>query len=102
MDLSDWIDRHAALTPGRTAIRFPGRDVSYGAMAALVHRLAAAMAASGVRRGTCVAFLGFNSPEMLALLFACARLGAIFVPLSWRLAPAEHRGMLADLSLIHI
>jgi fatty-acyl-CoA synthase len=94
MDLSGWIDRHAALTPGRTAIRFPGRDVSYGAMAALVHRLAAAMAASGVRRGTCVAFLGFNSPEMLALLFACARIGALFMPLNWRLAGPEHRQML--------
>jgi fatty-acyl-CoA synthase len=32
---------------------------------------------SGVKRGDCVAFLGFNSPEMLALLFACARLGAL-------------------------
>ena len=31
MDLSEWIDRHARLTPERTAIRFPGRDVSYAA-----------------------------------------------------------------------
>jgi len=95
MDLSDWIDRHAALTPERTAIRFPGRDVSYGAMAALVHRLAAAMAASGLQRGGCAAYLGVNSPEMLALLFACARLGALFMPLNWRLAGPEHRQMLA-------
>ena len=33
---------------------------------------------------------------MLATLFACARLGAMFVPLNWRLAPPEHRAMLAD------
>ena len=94
MDLSGWIDRHAALTPERTAIRFPGRDLSYGAMAEAVQRLAAAMAASGLKRGGCAAYLGVNSPEMLVLLFACARLGALFMPLNWRLAGPEHRQML--------
>jgi len=94
MDLSEWIDRHAALTPERTAIRFPGRDVSYGALSELVQGLAACMAAAGVKRGACAAYLGVNSPEMLALLFACARLGALFMPLNWRLAGPEHRQML--------
>ena len=94
MDLSEWIDRNARLTPGRSAIRFAGRDVSYGALAQLVQRLASAMAASGLQRGACVAYLGLNSPEMLALLFACARLGLLFMPLNWRLAGPEHRQML--------
>jgi fatty-acyl-CoA synthase len=52
------------------------------------------MAASGLTRGNCVAYLGVNSPEMLALLFACARLGLLFMPLNWRLAGPEHRLML--------
>ena len=94
MDLSEWIDRHARLTPERTAIRFPGRDVSYGAFAGQVRSLASAMAASGLKRRDCAAYLGVNSPEMLALLFACARLGALFMPLNWRLAGPEHRQML--------
>jgi fatty-acyl-CoA synthase len=96
MDLSVWIERHAGLTPDKVAVRFPGRDLSYAALAALVRRQAAALAASGVRRGGCVAYLGYNSPDMLALLFACARLGALFMPLNWRLAGPEHRLMLAD------
>ena len=33
---------------------------------------------------------------MLVLLFALARLGAILVPLNWRLTAAEHRAILAD------
>jgi fatty-acyl-CoA synthase len=33
---------------------------------------------------------------MLALLFSCARLGAMFMPLNWRLAAPEHRQMLQD------
>jgi fatty-acyl-CoA synthase len=47
-------------------------------------------------RGDCAAYLGFNSPEMLALLFACAKLGALFMPLNWRLAAPEHKQMLLD------
>ena len=96
MSIADWIERNAALTPDKTAIRFPGRDVSCAALAALVERLASALAASGIKRGGCVAYLGLNSPEMLALLFASARLGAMFMPLNWRLAGPEHRQMLED------
>ena len=96
MSVADWIERNAALTPNKTAIRFPGRDVSCAALATLVERLASALAASGVKRGSCVAYLGLNSPEMLALLFASARLGAMFMPLNWRLAGPEHMQMLED------
>ena len=51
-------------------------------------RLAAALAGGlGIRPGDRVAYLGYNSPVVLELLFACARLGAVLVPLNWRLAP---------------
>jgi len=96
MSLDDWIEGHAQRTPERIAIRFPGRDISYAQLAANVRRLAAALARAGTGRGGCVAWLGYNSPEMLALLFAAARLGAMFMPLNWRLAAPEHRQMLAD------
>ena len=66
MNVSDWIDRHAGLTPDKTAIRFCERDMSYAELAELVDRLAAALVASGIKRGNCVAYLGCNSPEMLA------------------------------------
>ncbi len=92
----DWIGRHAAATPDKTAIRYGGRDLSYRDFAELIERTAGALAAAGVRRGGCAAFLGCNSPEMLALFFACARLGALFMPLNWRLAGPEHKQMLDD------
>ncbi|MCB1892647.1 MAG: o-succinylbenzoate--CoA ligase [Rhodocyclaceae bacterium] len=96
MNLAEWIDHNAGLAPDKAAIRFPGREVSYAGLAALVDSFAAALAGSGVKRGSCAAYLGYNSPEMLALLFACARLGALFMPLNWRLAAPEHRQMLED------
>jgi len=37
-----------------------------------------------------VAHLGLNSPDLLALFFACARVGAMIVPFNWRLTPPEH------------
>jgi fatty-acyl-CoA synthase len=49
-----------------------------------------------VRKGDRVAWLGYNCPEMLVLLFALARLGAILVPLNWRLTATEHRAILED------
>ena len=94
MNLAEWIDHNAGLTPDKAAIRFPGRDFSYAVLAALIDRFAAALTSGGVKRGACVAYLGYNSPEMLALLFACARIGTLFMPLNWRLAAPEHRQML--------
>jgi fatty-acyl-CoA synthase len=72
------------------------RDISYRELAQQIERLASALDAAGVGTGSCVAWLGYNSPEMLALLFACARLGALFMPLNWRLAAPEHKQMLVD------
>ena len=92
----DWIGRHAAATPDKTAIRYGDRDLSYKDFAALIQRTAGALAAAGMRRGGCAAYLGCNTPEMLALFFACARLGALFMPLNWRLAAPEHKQMLDD------
>jgi len=96
MDLSDWIERQAAFAPAKAALACAGRRLSYADLAAEVRRTAAALAAAGVARGDRVAHLGYNGIEQIALLFACARIGALFVPLSWRLAPPEHRTMLAD------
>ena len=45
--------------------------------------------AEGVQRGAIVAWLGHNSWDMLATLVACERLGAVLLPLNWRLAAAE-------------
>ena len=96
MDLSAWIERHAAFAPQKTALRFGGEASSYAEFARHIARVAESLAALGVKRRDAVAFLGLNHPDALALLFACARLGAMFMPLNWRLAPAEHARMLAD------
>ena len=88
---------NAAFAPGKVALTCAGRELhATPDLAREIAQTAAALAACGVGRGDRVAYLGYNSAEQLGLLFACARLGALFAPLSWRLAPPEHRAMLAD------
>lgn len=96
MNVSHWIERWADFQPEKTAIRFEGEDISYTAFDARIRAVAAMLDGLGVGRGDRIAFLGLNSPEMLALMFACARLGAMLVPLNWRLAPPEHLFILRD------
>jgi fatty-acyl-CoA synthase len=91
MNLSDWIEKRAETTPDKVAVRFAGAEVGYTALARRIHSAARVLERELlVRRGDRVAHLGYNSPDVLVLLFACARIGAIFTPLNWRLAPPEH------------
>ncbi|HXD41958.1 MAG TPA: AMP-binding protein [Ramlibacter sp.] len=94
MDLSNWIEQQASRAPAKTALRFEGSDIAYAALAGRIGRIASALAAHDVHPGERIAWLGLNSPDMLAALFACARLGATFMPLNWRLAAPEHQAML--------
>jgi indoleacetate---CoA ligase len=96
MNLSQWIDRHAAFTPEQAALAFDGRTITYRELASRIARAAAALRRLGVAPGDRVAWLGLNHPATLVLLFACARLRAMLVPLSWRLAAPELRRMLDD------
>ena len=84
-------------SPEKVALRFEGAEITYAALDERVRRLATLLRAErGIQPGDRVAYLGFNGPLVLELLFACACLGAIFAPLNWRLAPAEHRTILLD------
>jgi fatty-acyl-CoA synthase len=100
MDLSDLIARNADFTPDKIALRFEGRSLSYGAFAERIVAAARALKSQlGVARGDRVAILAANHPDYLVLLYACARLGAMLVPLNWRLAVPEQMFILTDASV---
>ncbi|NSX06485.1 class I adenylate-forming enzyme family protein [Cupriavidus gilardii] len=76
--------------PHRPALHFQGRTIGYAKLWSRIERVAAHLLADwGIARGDRVATLCLNHDLQLALLFACARLGAIFVPLNYRLAVPE-------------
>jgi len=97
VDLCSLIERNTAFSPHKPAIIFEGETLTYGVFEARIAQTARALKAEcGVERGDRVAILSLNHPDYLILLYACARLGAILVPLNWRLAVAEQVFILSD------
>ena len=97
MDLCSLIERNAAFAPDKAAVHFEGETLSYAAFNGRIEQTARALKSElGIGRGDRVAILSLNRPDYLVLLYACARLGAMLVPLNWRLAVAEQLFILCD------
>jgi fatty-acyl-CoA synthase len=91
-----WLRDRSRTTPARVAIDYEGRLVTYAELEESACAFAAAFADAGLRRGDRVATLTGNSPDHVAVLFACAKAGLMLLPLSWRLSPVELRYQLDD------
>ncbi|TDE56306.1 long-chain-fatty-acid--CoA ligase [Nonomuraea mesophila] len=87
--LGGWPARRARMTPDRTAFVFAGRPVTYAEVHERTTRLASRLRASGVGSGDRVAYLGRNHVALVETMFAAHLLGAVFVPLNFRLAAPE-------------
>ena len=95
--VSRWIAENAATAPDKPAIVFEGSTISYADLAARIDSCASSLQHHyKIGTGDRVAYLGLNNPEFLILFFACARVGALFLPLNWRLAVPEHEIILKD------
>ena len=79
----------ARRTPDAVALHTAERDWAYADLLALADATAQDWAAQGLQPGARIGWLGHNTAQMLAALLACARLGAVWVPLNWRLAAPE-------------
>src|SRR3954462_390900 len=94
--LGTWPARRARISPGRTALLDPHRSLTYAQLADRTARYAGALRRLGVGRGDRVAYLGVNAVEVFETFFASWLLGAIAVPLNYRLSGPELRYMLED------
>lgn len=98
MDISSFVADAAQAQPDKTALRLKGCETTYATLETLVGRLAAGLADRfKVAPGDRVAYLGQNSAELLQVLFACARVGAIFAPLNNRMTAEQLRFFLDHL-----
>lgn len=88
--------RHAAQRPDKPAILCQGREVGYLRLHRQSNRAARALAAAGAGRGGRVAYLGHESELFYELAIACAKAGAVFVPVNWRLTAPEVDHILRD------
>ncbi|RMG11669.1 MAG: AMP-dependent synthetase [Deltaproteobacteria bacterium] len=98
MYAGDWTPRLAELFGDREALYEvrTGRRYSYRELHAAVDDAARLLASLGVTAGDRVAVLAANRTETFLLLFACGRLGALLVPLNWRLKEPELAFLVED------
>jgi acyl-CoA synthetase (AMP-forming)/AMP-acid ligase II len=80
----------------KLALQSTTDSVSYKDLKRRSHQVAAGLAAQGVRRGDRVAFLAKNDAVYYEILFGTAAVGAVLVPINWRLASPEIAWILAD------
>jgi acyl-CoA synthetase (AMP-forming)/AMP-acid ligase II len=84
MNTAEFLTISAAIVPDREALVCDGTRLTYMEMQERVNRLANALADLGVKRGSKVAIMALNSPQYIETYYACAKLGATFVPLNYR------------------
>src|SRR5690349_7748783 len=90
-DLS-WVgvlEHHARRTPDMTLARFGDDAVTYEQMRTWSQAIAAGLQTRGVTAGDVVRLLSYNSLEFLVTIFAANHLGAVAMPVNWRLAAPE-------------
>jgi acyl-CoA synthetase (AMP-forming)/AMP-acid ligase II len=94
--LGDVIERNARYFPGKTAVVFEGRRLSYAEFASRTRRFAAALASGGLQKQARFAILAQNCPEYFEAVGAAEMAGFIAVTLNWRLAVQELAQIIAD------
>src|SRR6185369_15592133 len=94
--LADLIEDRARTRGAKAALRFEGEATSYAELERRARQVARGLRAAGVGKGDRVAFLGKNTHRYFELLFGAARIGAVMVPINWRLAPPEMEWIMRD------
>ena len=88
--------RHAMMQPDATALRFLGQTTTWAQLHDRVERLAGALYRRGVRFGDRVLILMLNRTEYVESILAVNRLGAIAVPVNFRMTPPEIAYLVSD------
>ena len=89
VNLSSFIRYHAARTPDRIAIVYQDQRVTFAGLLARIEKTAGYLAAHGIGPDDVVAVMMKNSIAFLEIAFAVSHLGAIFLPINFRLAADE-------------
>ncbi len=97
--ISRWAAHWARFGADRPALLFEGRDRTWGQLEDGCARIAAGLLSVGIGKGDRIGALMKNVPEHFEVVLACARIGAIFVPLNPLLTARELRALAGDAEL---
>jgi fatty-acyl-CoA synthase len=97
MTTLDFLDRATDLYDDVVGvIADDGREYTYAEFGDRVNQLTRALADHGVERGDRVAMLASNTHYFLEAMYATNQLGAVYVPMNYRLTPDDYRYILTD------
>src|SRR5690625_1119569 len=86
---NNWVAGHALMRPDKVAFRFRGQSTTWRRLDDRSEAMASALARRGVDRGDRVLLLTLNRTEFFEAVLAVNALGAIAVPVNFRLTPPE-------------
>ncbi|MDA1096753.1 MAG: AMP-binding protein, partial [Chloroflexi bacterium] len=93
MNTAEFLMIATAIAPDKEAIIFEDKRLTYQDLNSRANRLGNTLQAWGVERGDRIGVMQVNTSEVIEAYFACAKVGAIFVPLSFRGRAEEIRHM---------
>lgn len=96
VNLSSFIRFHAQRTPDKAALIYGGQHVTYAALQHRIERLGGWLTTQGIRPGDVIAVLMKNSTAFLEIAFAASHIGAVLLPLNYRLSAEEIGYIVAD------
>ncbi|HXU43443.1 MAG TPA: AMP-binding protein [Burkholderiales bacterium] len=96
MNLASTLTQSALNWPEKTALVFEGRRWTYAQWNRAVNKAAHAFRAAGIGKGDRVAFLTYNLPEQVTGFYALMKIGAVPVPINYRLAANEVKYIVDD------
>jgi fatty-acyl-CoA synthase len=94
MNFAEVVRRNAIRWPHDPVITFSGNTITHAGLDMRVSALATALSRAGVVHDDVVAILLYNCPQYLEVAFAANVIGAVFLPINFRLAPDEWRYIL--------
>ncbi|MFN3746680.1 MAG: AMP-binding protein [Hyphomicrobiaceae bacterium] len=89
LNLTSFIRFHARRTPGALALIYGETRLGYAALQARIEKTAGLLAAHGIGAGDIVAVVMKNSAAFIEIAFATSHIGAVFLPVNYRLATEE-------------
>jgi fatty-acyl-CoA synthase len=96
INIGDWIRKWSSLQPRKRALIFEDRPFTYQELNLRTNQLCHLLLDLGVQKGDRISVLLYNGHPYLEIFFALSKIGAILVPLNWRLAGPELEFILKD------
>ena len=96
INIGDWVKKWSFLQPHKRALIFEDRPFTYQEVNLRTNQLCHFLLALGVQKGDRISVLLYNCHPYIEIFFALSKIGAILVPLNWRLAGPELEFIIRD------